>query len=301
MLFHEIYGCYYNCVGKLINYAIESKLDDESLKSIISESAFQESFLTIIPAIKEEKWQVITKDLKTPIKHRTETPLTLLEKQWLKAISLDPKFKLFNVQFDFLDDIDPLFTPDDFIIYDQYADGDPYEDEHYIQIFQTILKAIHLHKKIKVNYTSNKQNQMYITCFPYKLEYSFKDDKFRVLIKGCSWADTLNIANIKECILCGDIQKLDIIDKKKQSITIELYDRRNALERAMLHFAHFQKEATQIDNQTYSIKIDYDENDETELLIRILSFGPNIKVISPDSFISQIKQRLKKQKDCELK
>ena len=47
---------------------------------------------------------------------------------------------------------------------------------------------------------------------------------------------------------------------------------------------------------TYFVKLFYDESDETEMVIRLLSFGPMIKVIEPLEFKQLIRQRLKKQK-----
>lgn len=44
------------------------------------------------------------------------------------------------------------------------------------------------------------------------------------------------------------------------------------------------------------MKLFYDESDETEMVIRLLSFGPMIKVIEPLEFKQLIRQRLKKQK-----
>ena len=43
----------------------------------------------------------------------------------------------------------------------------------------------------------------------------------------------------------------------------------------------------------------YYREDETEVLIRIISFGPMIRVVAPESFIEQIRERLDKQKSCE--
>ena len=79
----------------------------------------------------------------------------------------------------------------------------------------------------------------------------------------------------------------------------ELQDERNALERVLLHFAHFPKRAERIEKNKYQITIDYDKDDETEMLIRILSFGPMIKVVKPEHFINLIKERLRKQKSWE--
>lgn len=46
----------------------------------------------------------------------------------------------------------------------------------------------------------------------------------------------------------------------------------------------------------YTVKLFYDESDKTEMVIRLLSFGPMIKVIEPLEFKQLIRQRLKKQK-----
>ena len=40
----------------------------------------------------------------------------------------------------------------------------------------------------------------------------------------------------------------------------------------------------------------YDADDETEILIRVLSFGPMLRVTSPERFIKLIRERLRRQK-----
>ena len=77
-------------------------------------------------------------------------------------------------------------------------------------------------------------------------------------------------------------------------------DERNALERTMLHFAHFEKQTERTGDDLYRVTLFYDKDDETEMVIRILSFGTKIKVIEPENFINLIKDRLKRQKSCEL-
>lgn len=79
------------------------------------------------------------------------------------------------------------------------------------------------------------------------------------------------------------------------ALTLLLHDERNALERVLLHFSHFEKETQKLDHRLYQIKLRYDRDDETELLIRVLSFGPVLEIVSPDAFIDLIKERLKKQ------
>jgi predicted DNA-binding transcriptional regulator YafY len=65
----------------------------------------------------------------------------------------------------------------------------------------------------------------------------------------------------------------------------------------MLHFANYEKTTAQTEAKRYKMELTYYRDDETEVLIRILSFGPLVKVISPESFIDQIKERLKRQKN----
>ena len=86
---------------------------------------------------------------------------------------------------------------------------------------------------------------------------------------------------------------------KKEKLVIELIDERNALERAMLHFSHLEKKTEKVSNDRYKITLYYDKDDETKLLIRVLAFGPVMKVTEPESFIEQIKQRLRMQNNLK--
>ena len=63
----------------------------------------------------------------------------------------------------------------------------------------------------------------------------------------------------------------------------------------LLYFSLTKKTSDKKEN-TYLVKLFYDESDETEMVIRLLSFGPMIKVIEPLEFKQLIRQRLKKQK-----
>ncbi len=303
MLFHEIYGSYYNAVAKILELSVNGELTDKEMQKICDEKAFSESFLEIIPALKDEKWKLLDSNLKTPIKNPPTMPLTELQLRWLKSISLDKRIRLFNVNADFLEDVEPLFIPDDYVVFDKYADGDPFEDENYINNFREILCAIKQKKKIAVDYFSNRGKDRKIYCVPTGIEYSEKDDKFRVKIDGCPFSSYLNIAGIKTVEVVCDAEKNRSVSQPKTEkyFIAELTDERNALERVMLHFAHFRKEAERIDINHYLLKIYYENLDETELVIRVLSFGPFLKVTEPQGFVNLIKQRLVKQKEFNLK
>ena len=83
--------------------------------------------------------------------------------------------------------------------------------------------------------------------------------------------------------------------ERLEELTLILHDERNALERVLLHFSHFEKETLKLDDRLYQIKLRYDKDDETELLIRVLSFGPVLEVKAPEEFIWLMRSRIKKQ------
>ena len=303
MIFSELYSAYYNTIAAIIARIIDGEQSEKELQKIVTERAFGESALTIIPSLKSEKWQLVHSDRTTPLTHRPTMPLTTLQKQWLKAISLDPRVKLFDVTFPDLDDVEPLFTPEDYHVYDQYSDGDPFEDAEYIRQFRVILEAIRTGGQIKFEMTNRKGNTMFIRCHPKRLEYSEKDDKFRLVTAGWRSVSTVNLAKIRSCVPYTGEKQLDGDEREVRHdvVTVKVLDERNALERFMLHFAHFEKQAEKLDKKHYLVKIKYAHDDEPEMVIRMLSFGPLVEVVGSEAFRNLVIEKLKKQINCGLK
>ena len=303
MIFSELYSVYYNTVAKILGRLVEGDITEKEIARIVSENAFDESGLTILPALKSGRWQLMHQDLTTPIKHKPSMPLTALEKRWLKSISLDPRIRLFGVSFDGLDDVEPLFTNDDYYVYDKYGDGDPFEDPEYIRRFRIILSAIKQKRQIKFDMINRSGRQMYIRCQPMRLEYSEKDDKFRLVTGGCRFITTVNLSRMLNCGFYYGDSVIERVERpaKTETLTIKIYDERNAPERVMLHFAHFEKQAERIDNRSYLLRVKYSLDDEPELVIRVLSFGPTVEVLEPESFRNLIIEKLKKQQKIGIK
>ena len=46
---------------------------------------------------------------------------------------------------------------------------------------------------------------------------------------------------------------------------------------------------------TWICSLYYDPADETELLIELLSFGPVIRILGPERFLSQVRERVRRQ------
>ena len=301
MIFNELYSAYYNAVAEIISRIINGERDERELRKIVAERAFGESVTTVIPALKSGKWQLLRHDMSTVLKHKPTVPLTNLQKSWLKAISLDPRVKLFGIDFKGLDGIEPLFTPEDYYVYDKYRDGDDFTDEGYIERFRIILSAVREGMPIKVNLTNRSGKEMYAKVMPLRLEYSEKDDKFRLITDGCKYLHTINLSKIKSVKYCGETFHHIDREVRYDTVTLRIKNERNALERCLLHFAHFEKRAEKVGKNEYLLHVKFDHKDESEIVIRVLSFGPRVKAEAPEEFVGLIKRKLAAQKDINLK
>ena len=276
MLFSEIYGSYFNVVAAVLSEASDGKLTDRRMTELVREKAFAESALAIPAALKSGTWPLLDQEYHSILHHKPTMPLTMLQKRWLKALLSDPRIALFDPDTTGLEDVDPLYAQDTFILFDQYADGDPYGD------------------------TGARHS---IECIPYRLEYSAKDDKFRLLATGKRRLNTINMARVRSCELLDayDPKSITLPQENSEELVMLLHDERNGLERVLLHFSHFEKETQKLADRLYQIRLRYDKDDETELLIRVLSFGPVLEVIEPSAFVTLMRKRIavQKQRFCQ--
>lgn len=296
MLFHEVYGSYYHATAAILGEAVRGNLTGKEVNALVQEHAFGESLLTIPGDLKGERWRLLHKDLSTPLEAEPSMPLTLLEKRWMKAVLLDPRIRLFDPDMTGLEDIAPLFKPDMAVYYDRYADGDNYQDPDYVCHFQTILQALQESRNLYVSFESRRHAQPKLVVTPYFLEYSEKDDRFRLVAAGRKRRWVINLSRITECEFAYKDEPMPLKAATTDTVTFELEDRRNALERVLLHFSHLEKETKRLDGRRYRVTLKYDHQDEAEMVIRILSFGSAIRVTEPESFISLLLERIERQK-----
>ena len=142
---------------------------------------------------------------------------------------------------------------------------------------------------------------------PARLEYSVKNDKFRLLaLKQTNTSkmklEILNLSRIqivrlteKTLSASTDLNQIIRDTYYKEPVRLHIINKRNALERAMLHFANYEKNTRKIDQDTYECLIYYNQMMETELLIEVMSFGPMLKVVGNDRFLKSLKTRLRRQ------
>ena len=299
MLFSEVYGTYYRILGKLLTQAVEGSLTRQSLEDTVREYGFEETALTLPEALKNGTWPLLKADLTTPVKHPPATPLTLLQKQWLKTLLQDPRIRLFDPPAEGLEDVEPLYDADSIVYFDRYSDGDPFEDPTYIRNFRRILAGIRERRWMRITFTGRQGIPHSWRCVPYKLEYSPKDDKFRLISGSAREPLSINLGRITDCELLEPCAPAEYRPRqmKQEKLVLEVRDERNALERVMLHFSHLSKQTQRLGEDRYLLTQFYEREDETELLIRVLSFGPFVKVVSPADFEEKLLRRLKKQKN----
>lgn len=313
-LFSEIYNCYFQVIQALINR--KQSISEQELTFRIQKDCFEESILYLLPKLTDQGWGFYRKQgdiLYSNLSKDFYVPLTNLQKSYLKAILLDDKIKLFlndeeiagiNAAFS---DVEPLYLPEDFYYFDRFFDKDDYEAPDYRKHFQMLMTAIQTHEYMDIHYESHPQHLAHHIYLPCRLEYSIKNDRFRLLAvdsrsKGTPKVETLNLNRIKEITPTNvtakripDISRILQRSYYREPVQIIIKNQRNALERAMLQFANYEKSTRKIDDDTYECLIYYNKKAETELLIEILSFGPMIKVVGNDRFLQLVKERIKKQ------
>ncbi len=313
-LFSEIYNCYFQVIKSLVeqkNYITEGELQYR-----IQNACFEESILSLLPGLTENGWGFYEKRdgvLHSRLSGNFHVPLTGLQKSYLKAILLDEKIGLFLDETQIrqinaaLSDVEPLFLPGDFYYYDRFADKDDYANPEYKKHFRTILSAIRNHEYVDILYESRQQRRLHHSYLPCRLEYSIKNDCFRLLaVKSHTHRNpkviTLNLGRIIEVmstrIVAPKIPDINSLLRRScyhEPVRILIKNRRNALERAMLQFANYEKSTRRLNEDTYECLIYYNKETEAELLIEILSFGPMIKVAGNETFLRQIKERLGRQ------
>ncbi len=319
-LFDKLYGCYYQVVRRILEAGYDQPLTRREIEEFCTLYGYQESALTIVPALTGGAWPLLAPDQGNtyrPLLLHPESmkpPLTALQKSWLKSLLGDPRISLFLTDQELedlnreLQDIDPLYQQKDFLYFDQYRDGDDYASPEYRARFHTILEALEQEKALLICYSGPKSSRLTFEAAPYQLQYSSKDDKFRLLAMirshgTFSRSTLLNLARMEDCRLLSATvppdakdQRFGHILKTAEPLVLKISGERNSLERCMLHFANYEKHTEYDEEQkAWICSIYYDMADETELLIEVLSFGPVVQVLGPESFLAQIRWRVKRQ------
>jgi hypothetical protein len=303
----------------LLEKASQNEITRKEITNTVAEHGFSESELYFTPdAISQNDGYGLL--YKTPAGYRSvlkSNPaefLTGLQRRFIKTILQDNRIKLFLNEQEIEElkllfkEVEPLFNPDDYINVETVQDRDDCCDDKYIRDFRTILSAVQDKKTLTITYNTSRNSRNSVMLVPYKIEYALRDDKFRLcgvrISKGMPRTYyKINIARVLNINVLDESYNLDFdkfiqAKKRKTPLEIEIYNSRNAFERFFIGLSNYERISTyDEETQTCRMKIHYTEDDEPELMIHMMSFGPVIKVLEPESFRDKFIARIKKQQD----
>lgn len=318
-IFSEIYGTYFRIAAKLLE---DEVTNEKTVRETVQREGFRDSVLflpqKLIPG--SEDWGLFRRTPDGNLKRITKNPpvkvLTKLQKMWLKAKLSNPRIRLFmddetlSVLAKRLADIPPLYRREQFRITDRFTNSDDFCNEQYIINFRTVLEAVKHRKIVYIKFVSGHGKRMSGKFVLLKMEYSPKNDKFRVycyLLRNdrVKSSGIINIGRITNIVDTGRVFRTPVLvddyfssRKCSSPAVIRVTTARNGVERFMLEFASYEKHTVRnLETGEYTVELWYDLQDETELLIRLLSFGPVIEILGPQHLRQQAKLRIKRQSE----
>lgn len=304
-LFSEINCTYYNITEKILK---QKSVTKEDIRRIISKNGFSETVLFLEPElIGKNNIGILTEQdgiYTSILKNEPHIPLTSVQKKWLCAVLNDKKSSLFldkeqKAELYELLGAEPLFSGRSIRFFDRFTDGDDFENEDYIKHFRNILRSMHENRLIRISFQTRKNNRITHYYLPERIEYSSKNDKFRVHVIRYNKSKPIergiiNIAQINSVELTDIIAENGLYEApSKKEVILKVSNERNAINRFMMEFAELER-VSEFDDESKecTVTMKYDAMDETEILIRILSFGPVVEVLQPDDFREQIAYRI---------
>jgi len=316
-LFNEIYGAYFRIAAAVLE---RDSLTAGDIRDIVAEEGFRDSVLFVpeklLPG--DNSWGLLRDNGNGSYSRVTSRPpvtvVTELQKRWLKAKLLEPIMRLFlsdeelSALSERLSDTELLYEPEQLRTVDAYSDGDDYSLPDYRSCFRELLQAVKNREICYIAYTSGMNEEIGRLFLPMKIEYSVKNDKFRVYCRSmkngrASGSTVINIGRItgvrrtgSTCQEGDDTESYFSSLRCREPAVISVTGERNGVERFMMEFSSYEKR-TEFDMETSTCQVTlwYDRADETELLIRLLSFGPVIEIIAPRSLRQQAAARVRRQ------
>lgn len=309
-IFDEIYSNNFLAVTKILSMLSKSSLKGKDIQKILNEynSTLMLSDLKALKLIDFIDGEYISGlECSCEIKR----PFTDIEKAWLKAIISDEKIHLFlnddelNDISELLKDVVPLFEKKDFRFFDKHTISDNYNDKNYILKFKNLIKAIHYRMFVYIELAESDTMPNSRRCIPYKLEYSCLDDAFRLIAFDSEYKNLMifRLSEISKITLSSDLYNIpdeNILEKfeEPQPVEIEVYNKRNAIERFMISFSNYHKETRFIKEKDCCItKIFFFKQDYESIIDNIVAFGPTVKILAPEFAVKDVVSKLKVQKN----
>ncbi len=311
-MYHEIYGKYYQIIHNLLNSKPQT---EKEINDYIRSQGFDESFLYLNAQMLVDEYHLFVKkgDLFYPLTN-SKIPLFLTneQKNWLNTMLFDEKVKLF------LSDERRNYYQKEFagnVLYDdktyQYLFQDVDKDEitpKMSNVLRFVKNAIMQEMDINLTFISSKNYYTHKKVAPYKIEYSMQDQKMRLIAVEYRNGEPKRIIRIKLASIVGYrmVERVKRIDFKyylqeevlKEPLIIEVYPILNGIERVFIELSNYKREAFYDKERNLSImKIYYEKVDEMDLVLKMLSFGKVVKILSDGFIKEEVLRRINKQKE----
>ena len=131
------------------------------------------------------------------------------------------------------------------------------------------------------------------------MDYSQKDNTFRLFVKELKYP--INLENIKSYEITDQKPSKSEESSKYATLKVEIFDdtpTKYHFNRAIRQFSYFKKTCQKTEEtNTYQMTVDYDYSDQSDIIIRVLMFGPQMKVLGPDEVLQEVTRRVKNQEN----
>jgi len=339
-LFNEIYSISFSKLGNILYEILREDVFDEQKKEIASTEYSKLFCGSLISSNEDEKSEFeemsekrkkqakgfiedflyhddtdipIFSFLKNSMNNQIKDilPLSSVEVQWLRNVLQNSLSKYFLDQNDInylmsaLPSMD-YFDINDVTITDQFADvSEFYMDVKGTEQLRKIMAAIDSEKYIIVKYKSQYGRLTDYKCAPVYIEYSKRDNRFRVRgvcnkksVKAFNLERVVDIVNTDASFDITSIEHIvDSFDKENEKSLVVYFNELNDVpNRILSEFACYKKTCMRWGTGKYRMTLFYNHNDRKEIIIRLLSYGSLIRVCDDTGdVLNEMKDRIRNQ------
>lgn len=311
-MYHELYGKYYQIIHNLLN---EGPKTEQEIEDYIRKYGFEESFLYLNADMLVNSYHLFEKkgDLYYPVvKHKLPKVYTREQIAWVRLMLNDDKTRFFlsnekineyKVKFRSR----PLYDVSKYLYQYQDKDKDEAEGKN-IYVYHRIINAIRDNLNMQIVYVTNRDHFTKKIVAPYKFEYSMQDQKIRLLaIEYNKKGKPIRLIHIR----LSSIKHIDYVDREEavdfehflnmellaEPLILEVYPELNGIERVFIELSNYKRESVfDKEKQCAIMKVYYEKSDELDLVIKMLSFGKIVKIISDGFIKDEVLRRLNMQR-----
>lgn len=310
-LFNDYKNRYYRCIQNIINQIYNGeKYDKKDIRKMLHNAYLEEESILVNELVNKNFFKFEDDIVKLRIDYNIPIRLNDLELAYLKMFVEDDEFnKVLNDEIleklkKNLNDVQSLdynkFWKRENI--DKY--GDSLKNNEIRNNILILEKAILNNKYIKYS-SKNRNGDIFENkiAYPYKIEYSIKNNKYRLIIFFDNRAIKINIDSITNIKI---LEERDVLEKEKiqiqdfiknrknigEPLVLKIEDNNNTLDRCFNLFSAYDKKYYYDTDNNLILNIYYHNFDEAEIVRDILSLGKSVIVLEPKKIRDKVVERI---------